>query len=121
MCGKRYTRDSKTLPVWKPDHFFWLTVLNKEEQGWGALNVVLGFHPLRITAIFEGESDESENRDGHIDITVVSFDRKSHTMCVNVVENDTDHRLNKRTLTLKLDGISDCEICAIIEIDGVDF
>jgi len=36
--------------VWKPDHFFWLTVLNKEEQGWGALNVVLGVHPHRITA-----------------------------------------------------------------------
>lgn len=105
--------------MWKETDDFWLTLPGNEDES--ALLIALGVQPLRMTASFDGENDEPVKRKGHLDVTILSFDRKSGDMLATVVENTTGLRLRSQTLNLRIDDDGDTEVCHINEIDGIIF
>ncbi len=101
--------------MWKPDDDFWLEMTKNDTS---ALQVALGIKPLRITA---SDSETDESRKGHIDVLIVSFDRKSHVLNCNIIENETTHRFSSRQLVLTVDERCDTETCRIRKIEGIIF
>ena len=106
---------------WNKDDDLWLCVPDTADPS--PLRTALGIDLLRITATEKDK--EEQDRDGYIDVRILSFDRSHQLMHVAAVENTSGNRLSSQRLVLGLDiditAEAELDMCPIKQIEGIEF